>query len=246
MWQDHGGDYWFVSQGRLAANSTGLLPTRRMEPNDIGEHEAGQYARFGFGPCGRLRREYAGRRQTDRETTPYANGRATYQQGDAIEWRSCAPIRCSSAAGRPAMTSLTFGVRADPLLAHWLTTRSSPRRHRPTATAVCLHDHAGRDPVRGRRPLDVQRRGGSSRWRVNSGSWTTADIAATVALSGGITARFVAGATPSWADGDVPPAQDAGDLRRRPARTPSDESMAWTGSTLKSTSLRQAAAQRTR
>ena len=46
-----------------------------------------------------------------------------------------------------------------------------------------------------------------------------------------VTARFVAGATPSWADGDVYQLKMLATSGAGRARTPSDESMAWTGST---------------
>lgn len=233
VWQDHGGDFWFVSQG------DGLLPIQpgfyyhsaRMEPNDIGEDEPVSTREFGFGPAvGCVENMQVGDKLIVK-TTPYANGRATYQQGDAIEWEIVRADPVQLGGGQIGNDTVTFGVRgsvAGALDPYPLVT-TAPSSYSNGGLAFTITPGAIPFEVGDRWTFSAE--GGEFRWRVNSGSWTTADIAATVSLSGGITARFVAGATPSWADGDVYQLKMLATSGAGRARTPSDESMAWTGST---------------
>jgi hypothetical protein len=233
VWQDHGGDYWFVSQG------DGLLPIQpgfyyhsaRMQPNDIGEDEPVSTREFGFGPAvGCVENMQVGDKLIVR-TTPYANGRATYQQGDAIEWEIVRADPVQLGGGQTGDDTLTFGVRGSVVgaLADYSLVTTAPSSYSNGGLAFTITPGAIPFEVGDRWTFSAE--GGEFRWRINSGGWTTADIAATVTLSGGITARFVAGATPSWSDGDVYQLKMLATSGAGRARTPSDESMAWTGST---------------
>lgn len=233
VWQDHGGDYWFVSQG------DGLLPIQpgyyyhsaRMAPNDIGEDEPVSTREFGFGPAvGCVENMQVGDKLIVK-TTPYANGRATYQQGDAIEWEIVRADPVQLGGGQTGDDTLTFGVRGSAVgaLADYSLVTTAPSSYSNGGLAFTVTPGAIPFEVGDRWTFSAE--GGEFRWRIDSGGWTTADIAATVTLSGGITARFVAGATPSWADGDVYQLKMLAISGAGRARTPSDESMAWTGST---------------
>lgn len=233
VWQDHGGDYWFVSQG------DGLLPIQpgyyyhsaRMEPNDIGEGEPVSTREFGFGPAiGCVENMQVGDKLIVK-TTPYANGRATYQQGDAIEWEIVRADPVQLGGGQIGNDTVTFGVRGSVVgaLDPYPLVTTAPSSYSNGGLAFTITPGAIPFEVGDRWTFSAE--GGEFRWRIDSGGWTTADIAATVSLSGGITARFVAGATPSWADGDVYQLKMLATSGAGRARTPSDESMAWTGST---------------
>ena len=234
------GDYWFVEpRRRLCYQFNRAFATTGPDgPNDIGEDEPVSTREFGFGPAvGCV--ENMGRRQVDRQTTPYANGRATYQQGDAIQWEIVRADPVQLGGGQTGDDTLTFGVRGS-VVGALADTRSSPRRHRPTATAD-WHSRSRRARSRSRSATAGRSapRAASSlahRLRIVDHS-RHCRHGRPVRRGHGTLCRW---RHPSWADGDVYQLKMLATSGAGRAR-PSDESMAWTGST-KSTSRRQAAA----
>ena len=164
------------------------------------------------------------------KTTPYANGRATYQQGDAIEWEIVRADPVQLGGGQTGDDTLTFGVRGSVVgaLADYSLVTTAPSSHSNGGLAFTVTPGAIPFEVgdrwtfsrRGRRVSLARqlwivdhgrhRRHGRSFWRDH-----------------GALRRWRHPVVGGWRR---LPAQDAGDLRRRP-RAPSDESMAWTGST---------------
>lgn len=232
VWQDHGGDYWFVSQDGLLPIQPGhYYHSARMQPTDVGGEEPVSTREFGFGPAvGCPENLIVGDKLIVR-TFPYANGRATYQQGDVIEWEIVRADPVQFGGGQAGDDTLTFGVRGSVVgaLADYSLVTTAPAGYSNGGLAFSIAPGAIGFAAGDRWTFSAE--GGEFRWRIDGGSWTTADIAATVALSGGITARFVAGATPSWADGDAYQLRMLATSGAGRARTPSDESMAWNGST---------------
>lgn len=234
VWQDHGGTHWFVSKdGLLPVQPGHYYHSCRYEPDpETGEDVPTSTREWGAGfAVGCVESMQVGDRLIV-TTTPYGgNARSTYLHGDTIEWQIIRADPVALGGGQTGDDTLTFGVRGSDVgaLADYSLVTTSPSSYSNGGLAFTITPGAIPFEVGDRWTFSAE--GGEFRWRVNSGSWTTADIAATVALSGGITARFVAGATPSWADGDVYQLKMLATSGAGRARTPSDESMAWTGST---------------
>src|SRR5574343_357811 len=182
VWQDHGGDYWFVSQG------DGLLPIQpgyyyhsaRMAPNDIGEDEPVSTRESGFVAAGGCVENMQVGDKLIVRTTPYANGRATYQQGDAIEWEIVRADPVQLGGGQIGNDTVTFGGRGSVVGAldpyPLVTTAPSPYSNGGLAFAIA----PGAIPFEVGDRWTFSAEGGEFRWRIDSGGWTTAAIAATV------------------------------------------------------------------
>lgn len=234
VWQDHDLPFWFVSQDGLLPIQPGYgYHSARMEPDpETGEDVPTSTREFYFGPAiGCAESLQVGDRLVVK-TTPYANGRTTYQQGDFIEYEIVRADPVALGGGQTGNDTIVFGVRGSvvgPLINYELVT-TSLSSYSNGGLSLTITPGAIEFQPGDRWTFSAE--GGEFRWRLDGGSWTTADIAATVSLSTGITAAFVVGATPSWADGDTYQFTMLASSGVGRARSPDDESMAWTGSTL--------------
>jgi len=233
VWQDHGGDFWFVSQDGLLPIQPGhYYHSARMQPNaDTGEDEPVATREFGFGPAIGCVESLTVGDKLIVTTTPLANGRSTYQEGDFIEWSIVRADPVALGGGQTGDDTITIGVRGSVVgaLANYTLVTTSLSSYSNGGVSLTVTPGAIAFQPGDRWTFSAE--GGEFRWRLDGGSWTTADIAATVSLSAGITTAFVAGATPSWAVGDTYQFGMLASSGAGKARTPSDESMAWTGST---------------
>lgn len=234
VWQDHGGTHWFVSQDGLLPIQPGhYYHSCRYEPDpETGEDVPTSTREFGVGVAiGCVESMQVGDRLVV-TTTPYGgNARSTYLQGDAIEWQIIRADPVALGGGQTGDDTLTFGVRGSDVgaLADYSLVTTAPSGYDDGGLSFVIEPGAISFQPGDRWTFSAE--GGEFRWRINSGSWTTADISGTVALSSGIVATFRAGATPSWADGDLYQLQMLSTSGAGNARTPDDESMAWSGST---------------
>ncbi len=234
VWQDHGGTHWFVSQdGLLPVQPGHYYHSCRYEPDpETGEDVPTSTREFGVGVAiGCVESMQVGDR-LQITTTPYGgNARSTYLQGDTIEWQIIRADPVALGGGQTGDDTLTFGVRGSDVgaLADYSLVTTAPSGYDDGGLSFTIEPGAIAFQPGDRWTFSAE--GGEFRWRINSGSWTTAGIASTVALSSGIVATFRAGATPSWVDGDLYQLRMLSTSGAGNARTPDDESMAWTGST---------------
>lgn len=232
VWQDHGGDAWFASlDGLLPLQPGYYYHSARMQPDDTGREVPTATGDFGIGVaigCPELLRT------GDRliiKLSPAGNARATYQQGDYIEWEIVRADPVALGGGQTGDDTITFGVRGsvDGGLADYELVTTAPAGYSDGGLSFTVTP-GGIDFQPGDR-WTFSAEGGEFRWRIDGGGWTTADIANTVSLGSGISARFVTGATPSWSVGDTYQLTMLATSGAGRARAPDDESMAWTGST---------------
>jgi len=234
VWQDHGGDFWFVSQDGLLPIQPGYYyhSAKMVHDDELDQDVPTATREFGIGVAIGCIENLAVGDKLIITTSPYANGRSTYQQGDFIEYEIVRADPVALGGGQTGNDTIVFGVRGSvvgPLINYELVT-TSLSSYSNGGLSLTITPGAIEFQPGDRWTFSAE--GGEFRWRLDGGSWTTADIAATVSLSTGITAAFVVGATPSWADGDVYQFTMLASSGVGRARSPDDESMAWTGSTL--------------
>lgn len=230
VWQDTNPTHWFVSQdGLLPIQANIGYHSARMQPNADGEDEPVSTREFYIGPaigCPELLKIGD---QLIIKISPYANGRATYQQADSIEHQIVRADPVQLGGGQIGDDTITFTVQGSvvgPLAPYALVT---------TAPAAYSDGGLEFEIATGALPLapgdrwEFSAEGGEARYRIDGGSWTTIDIAGTVALTAGLSAVFRAGATPSFVAGDTYQlaalaSNGAGRLRR-----PDDQALTWIG-----------------
>ncbi len=234
VWQDHDLPFWFVSQDGFLPIQPGYgYHSARMQPNaETGEDEPVSTREFYFGPAiGCLENLVVGDKLIVK-TTPYANGRSTYQQGDYIEYEIVRADPVAMGGGQTGNDTIVFGVRGSVVgpLANYSLVTTSLSSYSDGGLSLTIVPGALAFAPGDRWTFSAE--GGEARYRIDGGSWTTVDIAATVSLASGISAAFIAGATPSWVTGDTYQFTMLASSGVGRSRAPDDESMAWTGSTL--------------
>ena len=232
VWQDHGGTHWFVSEDGLLPIQPGYYyHSARMVANpDTGEDEPVSTREFGIGPavgCPELLR--VGDRLIIK-TSPFANGRATYQQGDYIEVYVIRADPVALGGGQAGDDTLTFSVRGTVVgsLADYSLVTTAPTSYSNGGLSLAITP--GGIPFAPGDRWTFSAEGGEFRWRKDGGSWTTTDIAGTVSLSDGVSAQFVVGETPSFIDGDTYQLVAYAINGVGQLRSPDDGAMAWTTS----------------
>lgn len=233
VWQDHGGTHWFVSQdGYLPIQPGYGYHSARMELDpESGEEVPTATREYYFGPAiGCVESLLVGDKLIVK-TAPYANGRATYQAGDYIEFMIVRADPVQLGGGQTGDDTLTFSVRGSDVgaLDDYALVTTAPAGYSDGGLSFTITPGAIDFEVGDRWTFSAE--GGEFRWRIDGGSWTTADIAASVALTAGINAVFRPGATPSFVDGDVYQLAALASNGAGRVRKPDDESMTWTGST---------------
>ena len=234
VWQDHGGDFWFVSQdGYLPIQPGYGYHSARMQIDaETGEEVPTSTREFYFGPAiGCVENLVVGDKLIVK-TTPYANGRSTYQQGDYIEYEIVRADPVALGGGQTGNDTIVFGVRGSVAgaLANYSLVTTSLSSYSDGGLSLTITPGALAFAPGDRWTFSAE--GGEARYRIDGGSWTTVDIAATVSLASGISAAFIVGATPSWVVGDTYQFTMLASSGVGRARSPDDESMSWTGSTL--------------
>jgi hypothetical protein len=203
-----------------------------MQANpDTGEDEPVATREFGFGPAiGCVENLRVGDKLMVR-TTPFANGRATYQAGDFIEWQVVRADPVQLGGGQNGDDTITFSVRGSSVgaLANYALVTTAPTGYDDGGLSFAIAP--GAIPFAAGDRWTFSAEGGEFRWRIDGGSWTTGDIAASVALTAGINAVFRPGATPSFVTGDVYQLAALASNGAGRIRKPDDQSMSWTGST---------------
>lgn len=233
VWQDHGGTHWFVSQDGLLPIQPGYYyhSCRNVPDQETGADVPTSTREFGIGVAiGCPEALLVGDRLII-TTTPFGNARSTYQEGDIVEFSIVRADPVALGGGQTGDDTITFGVRGSDVgaLADYSLVTTAPAGYDDGGLSFVIEPGAIAFQPGDRWTFSAE--GGEARWRINGGSWTTIDIAASVSLSSGITAHFVAGATPSWVDGDTYQLKMLAASGVGNVRTPDDESMAWAGST---------------
>jgi hypothetical protein len=234
VWQDHRGTHWFASQDGLLPIQPGwYYHSARLEHDDELDDDVPTATReFGIGVAIGCPELLQVGDKLIITTTPFANGRATYQAGDVISWQIIRADPVALGGGQTGDDTITFGVRGSVVgaLADYPLVTTSLSSYSNGGLSLTIVPGAI-DFLPGDR-WTFAAEGGEARYRIDGGSWTTFDIAGTVALASGISAEFVAGATPSWEVGDTYQFTMLASSGVGRARAPDDESMSWTGSTL--------------
>lgn len=232
VWQDHDREFWFVSEDGLLPLQPGwYYHSARMARDEDGREVPVATGEFGIGVaigCEDLLR--VGDKLILR-TVPVGNARSTYQQGDYIAWEIIRADPVALGGGQTGDDTITFGVRGSAVgaLADYALVTTAPAGYDDGGLSFTI-EPGGIPPQPGDR-WTFSAEGGEFRARINSGGWTTYDIASSVSLGSGITAEFISGATPSWVVGDLYQLKMLATNGVGRARAPDDESMAWTGST---------------
>ena len=205
VWQDHNESHWFVSQDGLLPIQPGwYYHSAKMAPDpDTGEDVPTSTREFGIGVAiGCIELLQTGDKLII-TTSPYANGRATYQQGDYIEWEIVRADPVALGGGQTGNDTITMSVRGSDVgaLANYSLVTTSPTSYSNGGLSFTVTPGGIGFATGDRWTFSAE--GGEFRWRVDYGSWTTADIAATVALTAGVSASFAVGETPSFEVGDT-------------------------------------------
>ena len=233
VWQDHGGPAWFVStDGLLPLQPGHYYHSAIMETDpDTGEEEPVATKHFGIGVAIGCQELLKVGDKLIITTSPYANGRATYQQGDSITYTIIRADPVALGGGQTGDDTLTFSVRGSVLgaLADYSLVTTSPTSYSNGGLAFSVTPGGIDFEVGDQWTFSAE--GGEFRWRKDGGSWSSdTDIATTVALSDGVSARFTTGETPSFVDGDLYTLTAYAINGAGQARTPDDGAMAWTSS----------------
>jgi len=232
VWQDHGGTSWFVSlDGLLPLQPNVYYHSAVMANDSNGTPVPTSTRQFGIGPgIGCVENLKPGDKLII-VTNPFSNGRATYQQGDSITHQIVRADPVALGGGQTGDDTITLSVRG--------TVIGALAEYSLITTALTSYTNAGMSfaitpGAIGFAPGDqwaFSTEGGEFRWRRDGGSWTTADIDGSVALTAGILANFAVGATPSFVDGDTYQHSASATNGIARAQSPDDESFAWSGST---------------
>ena len=231
VWQDHNLPFWFVSADGLLPLQPGYYyHSAKMVLNADGEEVPTSTREFGIGVAiGCLDLLKVGDKLLI-TLTPYANGRSTYQQADAIEFQIVRADPVQLGGGQDGDDTTTFDVRGSVVGAldpyHLVTT--APTGYSSGGLSFSVTEGALPWAPGDRWTFSAE--GGEARYRIDGGSWTTIDIAGTVALASGLSAVFRPGATPSFVAGDTYQLRALASNGAGRARRPDDESLTWTGS----------------
>lgn len=164
---------------------------------------------------------------------PYANQRSTYQEGDVLSYKIIRADPVALGGGQTGNDTITFtviGTDAGALDNYELVT-TAPTGYSDGGLSFSIS--TGGIPFVAGDQWTFSAEGGQFRWRKDGGSWTsTVSIAATVALSDGVSARFVAGSTPSWVVGDTCQLIAYAVNGVAQLASPDDSAFAWTSSTV--------------
>lgn len=231
VWQDHGGDYWFVSQdGYLPIQpGYGYHSARMQQDAETGEDVPTSTREFYFGPAIGCADDLRVGDKLVVKTTPFANGRATYQAGDAITWQIVRADPVELGGGQTGNDTIRFGVIGSVVgsLQPYDLITTAPASYSDGGLSLTITPGAIEFEAGDRWTFSAE--GGEFRWRVDGGSWTTGDIAGTVSLASGINAVFRVGATPSFVDGDTYQLAALASNGAGKVRRPDGESLSWTG-----------------
>lgn len=231
VWQDHNGSHWFASQDGLLPIQPGYYyHSARLEHDDeLGDDVPVATREFGIGVaigCEELLRVGDKLIIT---TSPFANGRATYQAGDVIEWQIVRADPVELGGGQVGDDTITMSVRGSVVgaLDPYELVTTAPTSYSNGGLSFAVTPGAIDFEAGDRWTFSAE--GGEFRWRVDGGSWTAGDIAGTVSLTAGINAVFRVGATPSFVTGDVYQLAALASNGAGRCRRPDDESITWTG-----------------
>lgn len=232
VWQDHGGSAWFASEDGLLPIQPGhYYHSARMVMDDDGVEEPEATREFGIGVAiGCVENLKDGDRLVIK-TGPYANARATYQQGDSITVEIIRADPVAFQGGQTGNNLITLGVRGSVHgpYADYVLDRTTVTPYSNGGLAFTVNP--GAIPFAAGDQWTFAIEGGEARWRKDGGSWTTVDIAATVALSDGVSARFDGGVWPSFLAGDSYTIRALAINGVGSALRPDDRSLAWDTST---------------
>lgn len=231
VWQDHGEPYWFVSQDGLLPIQPGwYYHSARMETNEDDLEEPVSTREFGIGVAiGCLELLRSGDKLII-TTSPYANGRATYLQGDIVTYDIVRADPVALGGGQSGNDTITFSVRGSDVgaLDPYLLVTTAPTSYSNGGLSFSVTPGGIKFATGDRWTFSAE--GGEFRWRADGGSWTTADIAGTVALTAGVSASFQVGETPSFVVGDAYQLTALAVNGAGQIRTPDDGAMAWSTS----------------
>ena len=233
VWQDQGGTHWFESQDGLLPLQPGFYyHSAKMETDpETGEQTPVATREWGLGAAIGCPESLKVGDKLIVTTSPYANGRATYQQADSITYTIIRADPVALGGGQTGDDTLTFGVRGSVLgaLADYSLVTTSPGSYSNGGVSLSITPGGIDFEVGDQWTFDTE--GGEFRWRKDGGSWSAStDIATTVSLSDGVSARFATGETPSFVDGDTYALAAYAINGAGQARTPNDGAMAWTTS----------------
>lgn len=160
-----------------------------------------------------------------------SNGLMTYQVGDRI---SVDVIKSSPLAFENGMTgtdALTWGVlgTVDGPFASYVLNLITPNAYSDGGLSFEITE--GSVPFKLGDIYSFWAEGGQFRWRLDSGSWTTAQIAPSVSISSGLTLSFNTGEAPSFITPDAFSLAALASSGIDQARTPDDAACAWVAST---------------
>lgn len=235
VWQDIGGTHWFESQdGLLPIQATdGNIPyyhSARMVADENGIEIPTATREFGIGPAiGCISSMKVGDKLIV-ITNPYGNARATYQPGDTITHQIVRADPVQLGGGQDGDDTITFSVRGSVVgaLDPYELVTTAPAPYSAGGLGFLITDGAIKFA-----PGDQWRFsavGGEFRWNFNDAGWTTADIAATVALSNGISAVFRTGDTPCFVPGDTYAFAAIASNGVGRCRIPDDQALTWSTS----------------
>lgn len=131
------------------------------------------------------------------------NPRQTYQVGDTFEIRTVFAADLALSGGQTGDDTLTWAVTGsvDGAFADYALDLTAPVAYSDGGLGFDITEGAIAFDLGDR--FTFQLEGGQFRWRKDAGAWSAAtQIAATVALSDGLSAAFVPGAAPSFVAGD--------------------------------------------
>ena len=234
VWSDKGGTHWFVSRNGLLP----LQPGHAYYSCKLAEDETGElvptatkefFIALGIGCESNLKPGDV----LKIVTGPYANARATYQDGDRISYEIIRAEPIALAGGQTGDDTITFSVRGSVVgaLADYALDTTAPAPYSDGGLEFNITpgtiDFAAGDY------WTFSAEGGVFRWRKNAGSWTTGvAIADAVTLSDGVSAAFTTGASPSWVVGDVYTLTAYAINGVANLVTPDDAALSWASSTV--------------
>lgn len=204
VWQDQGGDFWWESRDGLLPIQNGFYyHSCKLAPNTDGDLVPTSTREFGIGVqigCPDNLREGD---QLIIELNIDGNLRATYQVGDTFTATIIRAAAVPFGGGQTGDDLLTWRVVGSTLgaLAEYELDRTAPVAYSDSGIEFLITP--GGVPFALGDVFSFSVEGGEFRWRKDGGSWTTTDIAPTVALSDGVSAVFDPGAAPSFIAGDL-------------------------------------------
>lgn len=233
-WQDHGGDAWFVCQdgGLLPIQPGWYYHSARMVRNDDGIEEPESTREFGIGVAIGCESALKYGDKLIIKLGPYANARATYQEGDLIAWEIIRADPLALGGGQAGDDTLTWSVRGTDAgeLADYELSTTAPAAYSDGGLEFTITP--GGIPFAAGDSWTFTAEGGQFKWRKDGGSWTTGvAIADSVSLSAGVSAAFATGAAPSWVVGDTYTLTAEAVNGVAHLITPDDAALSWTGST---------------